>query len=73
MNVVDISTIPTTELESDLQDSRNDISTCEVALKFGVTNYSGGSVEERLKANKHFVEVITKELERRNSSPGGTE
>lgn len=67
--MTDITTIPTDQLERDLQDSRNDISVCEVALDHNVEMYSGGSVEERLKGNKHFVEVITKELERRASIP----
>jgi len=63
--MVDISTIPTAELEKDLQDSRNDISVCEVALSMGVQSYSGGAVKKRLDGNRHFVEVITAELGRR--------
>jgi hypothetical protein len=63
--MVDITTIPTFKLEEDLQESRADIGACEFALSQGVTSYSGGSVEERLKSNKHFVEVISKELNRR--------
>ena len=63
--MTDITTISTYELEKDLLESRNDISACEVALVQGITTYSGGSVEERLQANKHFVEVISKELNRR--------
>jgi hypothetical protein len=61
----DITTIPTQNLERDLQDSQNDVATCEVALQFGITTYSGGSVQERLDHNKHFIEVISKELDRR--------
>jgi len=61
----DITTIPTDELEQDLQDSRTDISICEKALTIGIENYSGGSVKERMKANKRFVEVITAELKHR--------
>ena len=63
--MTDISTIPMETLEKDLQDSRNDIATCEVALSIGVTSYSGGSVTERLEANKGFVKVISEEIERR--------
>ncbi len=63
--MTDIKTISTDVLENDLQESRNDISICEIALIQGIKNYSGGLVEERLKANKHFVEVISNELNRR--------
>ena len=66
--MTDITIIPTAELEKDLQESRSDISACEVALTQNIKSYSGGSVEERLKANKHFVEVISKELNRRLSN-----
>jgi hypothetical protein len=61
----DITTIPIEILERDLQDSKKDILVCEIALVAGISEYSGGSVKERLEANKHFVEVITKELTRR--------
>ena len=59
---MDITTIPTDVLEKDLQESKNDISVCEAALLQGIKEYSGGSVASRLQENKHFVEVITKEL-----------
>jgi hypothetical protein len=65
---MDITTISTKTLEEDLQASRNDIETCETALSVGITSYSGGSVKERLEANKHFVQVISKELDRRRVS-----
>jgi hypothetical protein len=61
----DITIIPTETLKKDLQESRDDISICEIALAQGIKTYSGGSVKERLEDNKHFVEVITKELTRR--------
>ena len=63
--MVDITTIPTSELEKDLFESNQDIAVCETALTLEVSSYSGGSVKERLEANKHFVKVITAELERR--------
>jgi hypothetical protein len=63
--MVDITTIPTDTLEKDLRESENDISICQLALDNGINNYSGGLVEERLKSNRHFVEVIMKELGRR--------
>ena len=67
--MTDITTISTETLEKDLQESKNDISICQQALDIGITNYSGGSVKDRLEANKHFVEIITKELNRRYEHP----
>ena len=61
----DIATIPIPELEEDLRESLIDIEVCETALLRGVTTYSGGQVQDRLNTNKHFVEVITEELEHR--------
>lgn len=61
----DITLIPIETLEKDLQESRDDISICEIALTQGIETYSGGSVKERLEDNKRFVEVITKEIKRR--------
>lgn len=63
----DITTIPIETLDRDLQESKNDISICEVALLHGITSYSGGSVQERLDDNKRFVKVISEELERRRN------
>jgi len=63
--MTDITLIPTEELEKDLKDSKEDILVCSEALRIGITTYSSGSVKERLDCNKHFVSVITKELERR--------
>ena len=62
---MDITTIPTSELRQDLQDSLNDIKVCQLALTHRVEAYSGGSVQERLDKNQHFVKVITAELARR--------
>ena len=60
-----IQEIPEPELIQDLQDSRNDIGTCEAALRFGITEYSGGSVQRRIDVNKKIVSAITVELARR--------
>jgi hypothetical protein len=65
--MMDITTIPTDTLEVDLQESKNDISTCEIALLTGITSYSGGSVQERLDDNKRFVKIISEELDRRHT------
>lgn len=62
---VDITTIPTEELEQDLQDSLKDINACEAGLACGLTESCGVSIQYRLDQNRHFVEVITAELERR--------
>jgi len=48
-----------------LLDSKDDIQLCELALSHGIKSYGSGSVQRRLNANKHFVEVITAELTRR--------
>jgi hypothetical protein len=63
--MIDITTIPIDTLQKDLHDSEIDIIVCQQALDNGIYSYSGGFVEERLKANKHFVEVIMRELNRR--------
>jgi len=62
---MDIKSIPIDQLQKDIQDSYSDISVCEVAISMGITHYSGGLVQTRLDANQHFINVITKELERR--------
>jgi hypothetical protein len=64
----DITKIPEAELKQDLKDSYADILTCEIALRIGDYTYSGGSIQERLDANKHFVKVITAELKRREQN-----
>lgn len=63
--MIDITTIPINILEKDLLESKRNIILCEVALNMGVLSSGGGSIGERLEANKYFVEVITAELERR--------
>jgi len=64
--MVDITTISTEQLKKDLQESKDDIIDCALALSEGIKFYSGGSVASRLQANEHFVDVISKELNRRN-------
>ena len=61
----DIKTKPMHELVKDLKDSNINIKVCEFALSIGVLQWSGGSVQERLGDNKHFVRVIEAEIERR--------
>ena len=63
--MVDIKTIPIEKLKKDIADSKRDILVCNIALANKITEYSGGTVKSRLEANKHFVDVITKELNKR--------
>ena len=65
---MDITTIPTSELEKDLQDSLEDIRTCENAMIVGIQTYSGGSVKDRLLTNKNIVDKITAELNKRRDT-----
>ena len=66
-----IETFSEVELRKNLDDSYEDIMTCEAALKLGITTYSiDRSVQERLDANKKIVKIIEKELaRRRNDQP----
>jgi hypothetical protein len=61
----DITKIPTAELIDDLRDGLDDIAVCKTALREGVTSYSGGSVEHRLKVNEIINAKIEAELKRR--------
>jgi len=67
INMPDIKTIPTDKLEKDLFESKIDIANCEAAIATGILSYSGGSIKDRLDANRGFVNVITPELERRKN------
>lgn len=64
--MANIRTIPTNTLKKDLQNSKDNIVVCEKALKHGIKKCHG-SVKERININKLIVEVIAKELKRRNS------
>ena len=65
--MIDIKTISNVELKKDLDDSYEDILNCEAALKLGITEYSSGTVLDRLNKNKQFVKRITDEIKRRES------
>ena len=62
-----ISEIPIEELIKDKEESLKDIDTCTIALSHGVTNYSGGLVNDRMEVNKGIVKKIDKELNLRIS------
>jgi hypothetical protein len=65
MTTINLALIPIETLEKDLLESKEDILVCQQALDLGITNYSGGSIKDRLEDNKRFIEIITKELDRR--------
>ena len=64
--------IPMKELLHDLEESEQDIYNCDLAIKVGVTTYSGGSVQERLEKNKQFIKVINAEISRRENEDMST-
>ncbi len=67
--MVDICSIPMTELVSDLTDTITDIEVCQQALDAGVTEYSfHESTARRLEVNKNIKEQIEAEIERRNKA-----
>ncbi len=68
---VNIEKISDCKLRLDLADSYKDVADCMAALEVGVTQYSGGAVQERIDQNKHFIKVITAELERRKVNAEG--
>ena len=66
---IPIEEIPIEELRTDRIESPNDIIVCERALAHGISEYSGGSTERRLKVNRGIVNLIDVELERRGETP----
>jgi hypothetical protein len=62
---VDVTKIPVEELIKDLDGTVEDIAVCRVALAYGLTTYSGGSVQDRLDDNLKIRDIITAELSRR--------
>jgi len=63
--MVEITEIPTEELETDLRESLQDIQACEAGLACGLVESCGTPIQTRLEHNKYFVKVITAELKRR--------
>ena len=62
---MDITQIPIDELLKDKTESLADIQNCQIALRVGIIEYSGGSVQERLDINQKIVNKINEELKRR--------
>ncbi len=62
---MDIEKIPKQELIKDREESLVDIKVCRKALSLGVTNYSGGSTQERLDINLQILDKIDNEILRR--------
>lgn len=70
--MADITEIPTAELLLDLQESLDDITTCNNALKVGVLTYGNGeSTRYRYDVNLRIVEKIRAELKRREAESNG--
>jgi hypothetical protein len=65
---MNIANIPTAELLKDLDDSYADLLACEAALTLGIVMHNGMSIQYRLDANKHFIEVIMAELKLRKDA-----
>lgn len=61
----DIKTIPIDELIKDRVESIADSEICRIAIRQGILNYSGGSVQDRLEVNEMIVIKINSELKRR--------
>lgn len=55
----------TEELLADREASVQDISVCRLALAVGVTEYSGGLVQERIAVNERVIAVIDRILAER--------
>ena len=64
--MTEINKIPMNELKADLLDTKNDIVICQTSLGIGISEYSGGSVRDRLNTNLKIEELIEKEIKRRN-------
>jgi hypothetical protein len=62
---LDIEQIPIQELIDDRAASLADIEVCKLAILHGIQNYSGGSTQKRLDINQGIVDMIDKELVRR--------
>jgi len=62
---MDIKTILMKELLTDKEDCIVDIKVCQKALALGTTQYSGGSIQNRLDVNKEIIIKIDKEIARR--------
>ena len=66
--MVDMSKFSMAELRADLAETEEDIALCDLALKIGIREYSGGRVQERLDTNLKIEALIETELERRDDS-----
>lgn len=67
---MDVKEIPMEELLADREESIKDMVLCGKALSMGITKYPSGSISKRLEGNEKIVEVINKELSRRQTSMG---
>jgi hypothetical protein len=63
---VDMTKFTVAEMMKDRAESIEDIDICIRALAIGVTEYSGGNVSHCLEVNRKIVDMIDKELIRRD-------
>jgi len=67
--MINITTIPLSELKNDLAETVIDIKVCDLALLHGIVTYSGGqSTSERLRINKEIKAKIEAEIDKRGLS-----
>ena len=67
--MIDITTISTEKLQSDLGESLHDIMVCELAIEHRVfVSFSEFEIAQRLDTNRRIVKKIRAELERRGVS-----
>jgi len=71
--MVDIESLPTSELIADLAASITDIELCRVCARLGVTHHKDGlPLVERIRSNGEIIGVIGRELQRRNAQGAQT-
>lgn len=67
--MIDIKTIPLSELRADLLDSYTDIKDCMASLLLGIKTYGNNKdVQTRLNDNRGFIVKIEEELDRRGEA-----
>lgn len=65
-----LADIPKWELIKDLRDSIDDLVYAEKAIVLGLMTTRSGQVQNRIDGNRHFINVIISELDRRiNDNP----
>jgi len=71
--MVDLTTMPESELRDDLKACRDDIIICSRCILFGITHHRDGfPVQERLETNQKIANLIEGELRRRRGQQCST-